>query len=170
VAELSKVLVAEPITESAFGPFGWLPLADTDPSDGSHRLEFTWADPHVNVISHSADEVEHEGDALVCDKMFRHDTHTQALLVLDNDSVLAVAPAEIDFTRDEDADAVRVFRLVAHDSLVLHRGTWHWGPFPVGENPVHLYNVQGLGYEKDNECVDLARFGLRVTGSTTWNA
>ncbi|MGH9029145.1 MAG: ureidoglycolate lyase [Acidimicrobiales bacterium] len=159
-----KVVIAEQISASAFEPFGWLPLADTDPADGSHRLEFAWADPHVNVISHSADEVGRKGGALVCDKMFRHQTHTQALLVLDNDSVLAVAPAEVDFSRDEDVAEVRVFRLVSHDSLVLHRGTWHWGPFPLGDDPVHLYNVQGLGYEKDNECVDLERFAILVDG------
>jgi ureidoglycolate hydrolase len=153
---------AQPITGAAFEPFGWLPVADTDAADGSHRMEFAWDDPHVNVISHSADEVERRGGAILCDRMFRHRTHTQALLVLDNDCVIAVAPSHLDFSRSEDADGVRFFRLQMHDSLVLHRGTWHWGPFPVGPDPVLLYNVQGLGYERDNESVDLSRFDLMV--------
>jgi hypothetical protein len=40
--------------------------------------------------------------------------------------------------------------------LVLHEGTWHWGPFPVGPEPVQLLNVQGRRYADDNDSVDLA--------------
>ena len=39
--------------------------------------------------------------------------------------------------------------------FVLHRGTWHWGPFPLGDEPVLLFNVQGLGYARDNDSVSL---------------
>ncbi len=41
---------------------------------------------------------------------------------------------------------MRAFRLEKLDAVVLHRGTWHWGPFPLGDEPVLLFNVQGLGY------------------------
>ena len=50
---------AEPLTAEAWRAFGWLPVADTDPADGMHTLEFSWADPHLNVIGHTPDEVEH---------------------------------------------------------------------------------------------------------------
>ena len=40
--------------------------------------------------------------------------------------------------------------------LVLHRATWHWGPFPLGDEPVRLLNVQGLRYAEDNDSVDIA--------------
>ncbi len=46
------------------------------------------------------------------------------------------------------------------DSLVLYRGTWHWGPFPVSEPQVDLYNVQGLRYAEDNDEMDIAKLGL----------
>lgn len=157
--------VAEPISASAFAPFGWLPVADTDPSDGRGRLEFTWGDPHVNVIVHRADEVTRVGSpngALVCDRMFRHDSHTQALLVLDRDCVVAVAPPDADLVGQSDIATIRAFALRPHDSFVLWRGTWHWGPFPLGDEPVHLYNVQGFGYENDNRSVDLSASGVLI--------
>ena len=41
-----------PLTADAWAPFGWLPVPDTDPRDGDHRLEFEWQDVHVNRIGH----------------------------------------------------------------------------------------------------------------------
>ena len=55
---------------------------------------------------------------------------------------------------------MRAFRLRPLDAFVLHRGTWHWGPFPLGGDPVQLLNVQGRRYAEDNASVDLpARTG-----------
>ena len=54
-----------------------------------------------------------------------------------------------------DLSALQAFHLKAKDAFVLHRGTWHWGPFPVTADEVTLYNVQGLRYAEDNECCDL---------------
>ena len=136
-------------------------MPDTDPADGANRLAYEWADPHVNVISHTADEPTRSASgALVCDRMYRHDTHTQVLLALDGPSVIAVAQAEVGFGEPGDLDAIRAFVLRPLDALVLHRGTWHWGPFPLGEDPVHLFNIQGFGYREDNASVDLAAPGL----------
>ena len=92
--------------------------------------------------------------------MFRHDTHTQALTPLDTRSVLAVAPASVDFSAPADAGAIRAFVVEPGETLVLHRGTWHWGPFPVHPaTSVRLLNVQGRRYAEDNASVD-------VTGRT----
>ena len=68
----------------------------------------------------------------------------------------------MEFAQERDAAAVRVFRIEPLESLVLHRGTWHWGPFPVDAPEVRLFNVQGLRYAEDNRCVDLAAKGLSV--------
>jgi ureidoglycolate hydrolase len=155
-------VVAEPLTVDAWAPFGWIPVADTDPADGTERLTYEWADPHVNVISHAADEIERDGEELICDRLYRHDTHTQVLLALNGPSVLAVAPADVDLDTDEGLDTVRAFRLENLEALVLHRGTWHWGPFPLGAEPVLLFNVQGLGYARDNASADLASRGVRI--------
>ena len=160
MAEGTRRVVAGPVVAETWAPFGWVPVRDTDPSDGTHRLEFEWADPHVNVISHGPEEVVRDGAGLRCERMYRHDTHTQTLLALNGPSVLAVAPADADLSTPAGLDAVRAFRLETLDALVLHRGTWHWGPFPLGDEPVLLFNVQGLGYARDNASVDLGKLGV----------
>jgi ureidoglycolate hydrolase len=149
-------LAAQPLSVDAFAPFGWLPVPDTDAADGEHTLAYDWADPHLNTIEHTFDEVEHDDDgAPRCDRFYRHDSHTQALMPLNVDSVVAVAPADTEFAGASDLDQVRAFVLHPQDCFVLHRGTWHWGPFPLGPEPVRLLNVQGRGYADDNASVVL---------------
>jgi ureidoglycolate hydrolase len=143
------------LTEGAWSPFGWLPVPDTDPRDGEHRLQFQWDDAHVNLIGHLRSEVPETARGLRCEMLFRHDTHTQALMVLDVSAVIAVAPAEVTFDNVTDVAAIRVFRLEPLEPLVLHRGTWHWGPFPTSAPEVRLFNVQGLRYAEDNRRIDL---------------
>jgi hypothetical protein len=155
VASGRRTLTAGMLTATEWAPFGWLPVADTDAADAGFAYEFAWGDPHVNVISHTADEVEHTDRGLVCDRFYRHDSHTQVLLPLDVPSVVAVAPAAVEFTTPADLDTVRAFALAPLDGFTLFRGTWHWGPFPVGDAPVHLWNVQGKRYAEDNRCAEL---------------
>ena len=74
-----------------------------------------------------------------------------------------VAPADATFADASDVDRLRAFRLRPLDRFVLHRGTWHWGPFPVGDAPVNLLNVQGRRYAEDNAGVDLVgQLGMRT--------
>jgi ureidoglycolate lyase len=162
VARASRRIVPGPVTRETWAPFGWIPLSDTDPADGHERLTFAWGDPHVNVISHAPDEIVRRGDELHCERLYRHETHTQVLLALNGPSVLAVAPPKTDLSTDAGLDAIRAFRLEKLDAVVLHPGTWHWGPFPLGDEPVLLFNVQGLGYAQDNESEDLAARGVEV--------
>ena len=155
-------MIPERLTEAAWSPFGWLPVADTDSRDGEHRMTFEWADPHVNLIGHARAEVPETATGLRCEMLYRHDTHTQALLSLDVPAVIAVAPAGVEFNDEVDTESIRVFRIEPLEPLVLNRGTWHWGPFPVDAAEVRLYNVQGLRYSDDNRCVDLAAKGMAV--------
>ena len=162
-------LPAQPLTAAPWEPFGWLPVADTDPRDGDHTLAFEWADPHLNVIAHAYDEIEHTEHGEVCDRMFRHVTHTQALMPLNCDAIVAVAPAEVDFSDPAHVDAVRAFLVSRQDAFVLHRGIWHWGPFPLSVEPVQLLNVQGLRYAEDNDCIMLGEaigVAVEVTATT----
>jgi ureidoglycolate hydrolase len=149
-------LEAGSLTDAAWAPFGWIPVDDTDPRDQTYAYEFVWGDAHVNLISHTVDEIEHTDRGAVCAVMYRHDTHTQTIMPLNVDSVVAVAPAEVDFSDAAHLDAVRAFRLQPLDSFALFRGTWHWGPFPVGPEAVRMFNVQGKRYAEDNASVDLA--------------
>lgn len=167
MASERRTLTARTLTATEWAPFGWLPVADTDPADAGIAYEFTWNDPHVNVISHTPAEVERTDRGLVCDRFYRHDTHTQVLLPLDVPSFVAVAPAAVEFTVPADLDTVRAFALRPLEGFALYRGTWHWGPFPMGDAPVHLWNVQGKRYAEDNRCADLAALGqpsFEITG------
>ena len=155
MGEAKRRLRAERLSADAWAPFGWLPVADSDPLDSTFNYEFAWADAHVNVISHTAEEVVHVDGALVCDRFYRHATHTQTLLALDEESIVAVAPAAVDFSSSVDLDAVRAFSVAPLDGFALFRGTWHWGPFPVGDAPVRLWNLQGKRYAEDNTCAEL---------------
>ncbi len=157
-----RTVFPERLTEGAWAPFGWLPVADTDPKDGQERMTFEWGDAHVNLIGHLRSEVPETGHGLRCEMLYRHDTHTQSVMPLNVPAVIAVAPAGIEFADESDGEAIRAFRIEPLESLVLHRGTWHWGPFPIEGAEVRLFNVQGLRYAEDNRCVDLVAKGLSV--------
>ena len=151
-------ITPDPLTTEGWAPYGWLPVPDTDPSDGEGRLAFSWNDVHVNIISHRRDEVPELDGRLRCEVLFRHATHTQALLSLDAAAVIVVAPPGSDPAQTR----LRAFLLPALSPVVLHPGTWHWGPYPVIAEEVRLFNVQGLRYREDNQSVDLAAAGAAV--------
>jgi len=161
-----RKLVPRALSEDAWAPFGWIPLPDTDPRDGEHRLEFAWSDAHVNVIGHTLDELEEVEGALRCPEMYRHLTHTQTLMPLDHVAVIAVAPADDPLESPADAERIEAFVLRPLDSIVLDRGTWHWGPYPLGAPAVRLFNVQGLRYAEDNDRADLRARGLTFDVAT----
>ena len=159
----TRSISPEPLTADAWSPFGWLPVPDTDAADGEHTLTFAWDDAHLNTIEHRTDEVEETAHGFRCSVMYRHDTHTQVLTPLDAHAVLAVAPTAVDFTTPADLDAIHAFVLAPGETIVLHRGTWHWGPFPVGgATTVRLLNVQGLRYREDNADADLRAYDVEV--------
>ena len=158
----ARTVTPIPLEVAAWAPFGWLPVADTDADDGTHRLEFAWGDVHVNRIGHRVDEVPAVPGGLRCQELFRHVTHTQVVMPLDTAAVIAVAPPGVAMESAADADAVVAFLLAPLQAVVLHRGTWHWGPYPVGTGSVELLNVQGLRYREDNERVDLGALGVPV--------
>jgi ureidoglycolate hydrolase len=154
-------IVPIPLSGEGWAPYGWLPLADTDPADGHHTLAFEWDDAHLNRIAHRRDEVPAVAGGLRCQVLYRHRTHTQVLTPLDAVSVVAVAPPGSDPTA-AGAPPIRAFVLRPSESVVLHRGTWHWGPFPTRAVSVELLNVQGRRYREDNDSVDLEAAGTAV--------
>lgn len=148
--ETLRPLALEPLSAAGFAPFGRLPHEEGDPGDRAD-LEFRWSDPHLNTITHRGDEVDWGARGPFCDLLNRHDTHTQVLMPLDADALVVVAPASADFSSPEALDQVRAFRLRRHECFALHRGSWHWGPFPLARSgSVQLLNVQGRRYREDN--------------------
>jgi ureidoglycolate hydrolase len=162
MGEAVRQVAPEPLTAGSWAPFGWLPVADTDPADGDQVLDFAWHDAHVNLIGHRRDEVPEIPGGLRCQELFRHASHTQVVMPLDVSAVVVVAPAGLEFATPDHAEEVRAFVISPLSSIVLHRGTWHWGPYPVGAEAVELFNVQGLRYREDNERVDLDAVGAAV--------
>jgi ureidoglycolate hydrolase len=155
--ELSiRPLEAVAATRDAFAPFGVLP---PDEGDGAPTadLEFLLNDGWVNYIAHSLDEIPVVDGTYHCELLNRHDTHTQTLMPMSGDAVVVVAPAELDFSAPAHFDAVRAFVLPRHTCVHLHRGTWHWGPYPIDAPDVRIFNIQGRGYVHDNGIVDFAR-------------
>ena len=143
-------------TRESFAPYGVLP---PDEGDGQPTadLEFLLNDGWVNYIGHTLDEIEVHDGRFRCELLNRHDTHTQTLMPMSGDALVVVAPPDADFSRPEHFDTVRAFALPRHTCVHLHRGTWHWGPYPVGSDFVRIFNIQGRGYPNDNGIVWLAR-------------
>jgi ureidoglycolate hydrolase len=147
-------LEPRPLTVEAFLPFGVLPR-----DEGVHPtadLEFTLDDGWVNYISHSLDEIDVVNGALHCGVLNRHDTHTQTLMPVSGDAVIVVAPADVSMATDADVETARAFVVRRYECVHLHRGTWHWGPYPIGDADLRIFNIQGRGYPNDNGVAALA--------------
>jgi ureidoglycolate hydrolase len=149
-------LVPAAATRESFAPFGTLPPEEGD-GNPTADLEFLWNDGSVNFIGHTLDELEVRDGRLRCELLNRHDTHTQTLMPMSGAAVVVVAPANLDFSEPAHFDAVRAFALPRHSCVHLHRGTWHWGPYPVGADQLRIFNVQGRGYANDNGIAWLTR-------------
>ena len=149
-------LPVEPATRESFAPYGVLPPFEGD-GHPTADLVFTRNDGWVNFIGHTLDEVEVRAGRLRCELLNRHETHTQTLMPMSADALVVVAPADVDFSRPEHLDTVKAFELPQYSCVHLHRGTWHWGPYPVGAAEVRVFNIQGRGWPTDNNVVELAR-------------
>src|SRR5437899_437691 len=149
-------LSVEPATRESFAAYGVLPPFEGD-GQPTADLVFTRNDGWVNFIGHTLEEIEVRGGRLRCELLNRHDTHTQTLMPMSGDALVVVAPAGVDFSRPEDLETVRAFALPQYACVHLHRGTWHWGPYPVGAPEVRVFNIQARGWPTDNGVVELAR-------------
>jgi Ureidoglycolate lyase len=153
-------LPAPLVTAAAFAPFGVLPPDEGD-GEPTADLDFVLDDGWVNYIEHGLDEIEVVDRALRCEVLNRHDTHTQTLMPMTGPAVIVVAPSAADFSTSADIDRVVAFTLPQHACVHLTRGTWHWGPYPVGAATVRIFNIQGRGYTRDNAMVRFPQdFGL----------
>jgi ureidoglycolate hydrolase len=139
---------AELLTASAFAPFGDVLAAEPDEAAIAVRDGESWV---LNVLSY-----DHR--PLVCDHLNAHHRATQMLLPLrSRTAVLVVAPPTARFGPDspDGLSTVRAFVLDGRAAVNLAHGTWHWGPYPVGDH-VDLLNLQGRGFADDNEVAHLA--------------
>jgi len=145
----------EPATRESFAAYGVIPPVEGD-GNPTADLVFTRDDGWVNFIEHTIDEIEVRAGRLQCELLNRHDTHTQTLMPMTGDTIVEVAPAEVDFSQPAHFDTVKAFALPQYSCVHLHRGTWHWGPYPVGSPNVRVFNIQARGWPTDNTVVALA--------------
>ena len=146
----------EPATRDAFAPYGVIPPFEGD-GNPTADLVFTLADGWVNFIGHTLDEIEVHDGRLRCELLNRHDTHTQTLMPMSGDALVVVAPPDVDFSDPAHFDLVKAFALPQYACVHLHRGTWHWGPYPVGASELRVFNIQARGWPTDNGIVELTR-------------
>jgi ureidoglycolate hydrolase len=153
-----RTISLEPVnaTIESFAPYGALPPVEGD-GNPTADLEFLLNDGWVNYIGHTLDEIEVHDGKLRCELVNRHDTHTQTLMPMSGDALVVVAPPDVDFSELAHFATVRAFALPRHTCVHLHRGTWHWGPYPVGAHEVQIFNIQGRGYPNDNGIAWLTR-------------
>jgi ureidoglycolate hydrolase len=141
------VVTAQPLTPESFAPFGQVLAAEPHEAGIEVRDGEAWV---LNVLSY-----DHR--PLVCDHLNAHHRATQMLLPLGSrTAALVVAPAAADFSDPAGLEGVRAFVLDGRAAVNLALGTWHWGPYPVGEH-VDLLNLQGRGFADDNEVAHLGR-------------
>lgn len=149
-------LKLEPVSHESWRPFGAIP-SDEGTEHDTASLEFLWGDGAVNFIAHRVDEIRVSRDGRArCELLNRHDTHTQTLMPFDTDGFVVVAPADVDFSREEHFETVRAFLVPRLQPIHLARGTWHWGPYPVRGPSIRVFNIQGRGYPMDNTVAHLA--------------
>lgn len=135
---------AEPLREKTFASFGQVIGRGEQTMQLRDGEEFA-----LNVL-------HYDHRPLRCDHLNRHHRATQALIPLGGrPALIVVAPSHLDFTRAEHLDSVRAFILDGTAGINLALATWHWGPYPLMDD-VDLVNVQGRGFEDDNEVADLS--------------
>jgi ureidoglycolate lyase len=137
---------AEPLTPEGFAPFGQVLAREPDEAVIELRGQEVF---HLNILTY-----EHK--PLRCDHLNAHYNATQALFPMGRPTVLVVAPPGTDFDDVAKLDTVRAFIVDQTAGVNLALGTWHWGPYPIGDR-VDLVNLQGADFEHDNDIAYLER-------------
>ena len=146
----SYTVRAEPLTATAFAPFGQVLSSERD-GTATSTIELRGDETFtLNILSY-------ERRDLRCDHLNAHHKATQALVALGGKpTLLVVAPAGTRFDDRVALDAVRAFVCDGTAAVNLSLGTWHWGPYPLSDR-VDLLNLQGAGFADDNEVAHLER-------------
>ena len=126
-------VVAEPVTAAARGrrSDGCRVPTPTRPT-ASTRSTSSGTTPHLNTIEHTTDEIDaHRTRAPVRGDVPARDAHAGAHRRSTRHRSSRWRPPRPTFANAADLEAIRAFVLVPGETVVLHQGTWHWGPFPI---------------------------------------
>ena len=156
----ARDLPALPVSAAAFAAFGKLiePTPDGAPMpDVDRALDLSGGRPRFYIMA-----LTNRG--LLVSSLNRHGAATQVLASANGESwLLAVAPPD-DAATAPDPEAIRAFTIPGGFGVLLHRGTWHAGPYfePAAMN---FFNLElDDTNEVDHFTCDLdASFGLTFT-------
>lgn len=137
-----RTIHVEQLTHESFRPFGSFTdlLNPHGPHLGEPPLEF-YRDgllQHLDTspnIAHSCCRVQPR--PLIIDVLEYHSRTAEAMLALDNDMIVQVAPAtppQVPVSLDE----LRAFAVPRGTMITLLPGVWHHGPFSPNKSPVHI--------------------------------
>ena len=83
---------------------------------------------------------------MVLSRMERHLRTKEALIALEGDAVLCVAPPQE--SANGGLSGVTAVRIRAGQAIILNTGAWHWIPFPVGGSSARFLVVFRSGTGK----------------------
>jgi len=140
-------VAVEPLTASAFEPFGAVVGADAGPPALDWGTLQTWMAPFEVDGPMQMTLCRYLREPIEWSRMERHLAVTQAFLPLAGvESVMVVAPPSDPGDRDAlpPPDQVRAFRMDGRAGVVLRRGTWHaLRRFPVGADRIDIVLLTG---------------------------
>ena len=114
-------------------------------------MEYTYADTDLDLgllPPCSSGVLEGVPRPMVLNRMEHHLRTREALIALDRDAVLCVAPPQED--ANEDLSGITAVRICAGQALILETGAWHWIPFPVGDTAARFLVIFRSGTGKDD--------------------
>jgi ureidoglycolate lyase len=80
----------------------------------------------------------------------RHNHTCEAFIPISGSSLFVVAPPG-----QLQLDAVRAFLLEPGSAVLLHRGTWHWAPFPLTQSADFLLALRAETPTEDIETLEI---------------
>jgi ureidoglycolate lyase len=154
-------IAVEPMTASAFEPFGTIVGASAGPPALDWGTLQTWMAPFDVDGTTQMTLCRYHQEPVEWSRMERHLAVTQAFLPLAGvASVMVVAPPSdpSDRTALPPPESVRAFRMDGSAGVVLHRGTWHAiRRFPIGAPLIDIVLLTGRDTQAELE--RQARYG-----------
>ncbi len=146
-------LTATRPTAQSFAPFGTLLDKPARPATTLRGdISFWHATGDLSDLNGSgvtAYLTAHQREALL-DRVERHNQTCEAFISIHGQSLFVVAPPG-----DLDPLLIRVFLLEPGQSVLLHRGTWHWAPFPIRATADFLLLLRAETPDQDIEIQEI---------------
>jgi hypothetical protein len=96
----------------------------------------------------SAGALESVPRPMILGRMERHLRTKEALIALEGEAVLCVAPSQE--SADGGLSGIIALRMRAGQAIIMDTGAWHWIPFPIGRSSARFLVVFRSGTGKDD--------------------